>query len=159
MPKNDLHQWANSGEKSHVKSLHVLTSSLWENLFWNFLQVLHSLRVLRHIIHIFPLPYIFWEQILLHLCYMYLFYNDKNNIKNKVKNDKKYILNGKIQKKIYFEFLRSQDKSWNFKTVSVIFYPIFILHMPCFYNIHIAGRYICVCKNDSLIPWGKFIAQ
>ena len=54
VPKNDLHQWANSGEKSHVKSLHVVTSSLWENLFWNFLQVvLHSLQVLRHIIRIY----------------------------------------------------------------------------------------------------------
>ena len=94
------------------------------------------------------------------ICVIFICFTMINNIKNKVKNDKKYILNGKIQKKIYFEFLRSQDKSWNFKKVSVIFYPIFILHMPCFYNIHsIAGRYICVCKNDSLIPWGKFIAQ
>ena len=84
--------------------------------------------------------------------YLFICFTMINNIKNKVKNDKKYILNGKIQKKIYFEFLCSQDKSWNFKKVSVIFYPIFILHMPCFYNIHIAGRYICVCKNDSLIP-------
>ena len=60
-----------------------------------------------------------------------------NNIKNKVKNDKKYILNGKIQKKIYFEFLRSQDKSGNFKKVSVIFYPIFIYYICPVFTIYI----------------------
>ena len=85
------------------------------------------------------------------ICVIFICFTMINNIKNKVKNDKKYILNGKIQKKIYFEFLRSQDKSWNFKKVSVIFYPIFILHMPCFYNIHILQ--VGIYAFAKMIPW------
>ena len=85
------------------------------------------------------------------ICVIFICFTMINNIKNKVKNDKKYILNGKIQKKIYFEFLRSQDKSWNFKKVSVIFYPIFILHLPCFYNIHILQ--VGIYAFAKMIPW------
>ena len=85
------------------------------------------------------------------ICFTFICFTMINNIKNKVKNDKKYILNGKIQKKIYFEFLRSQDKSWNFKKVSVIFYPIFILHLPCFYNIHILQ--VGIYAFAKMIPW------
>ena len=82
------------------------------------------------------------------ICFTFICFTMINNIKNKVKNDKKYILNRKIQKKIYFKFLRSQDKSGNFKTVSVIFYPISILHTYALF-IHVAGIYIFA----KMIPW------
>ena len=69
------------------------------------------------------------------ICFTFICFTMINNIKNKVKNDKKYILNGKIQKKIYFEFLRSQDKSGNFKKVSVLF--LYYILMPCLYILQV----------------------